>query len=176
MIINSTKFKDLKVIKCKKLSDLRGDFIKVFNQRIKKFKFKPYETYISISKRGSVRGLHGQQGKFSQSKIVFCIKGKILDLSIDLRKGSKTYGKIFKKILSAKNFSGILIPKGFVHGIIALENKTMLINFSSSAYNPSKEFGVNIKSLKLKLPKLRLIFSKKDKKLPNLKNILRKNK
>ena len=174
MIINSTKFKDLKVIKCKKLRDLRGEFIKVLNTKKKLDNFKCYESYISISKKGAARGLHGQKGKFSQNKVVFCIRGKVLDLALDLRKGSKTYGKVFKKIISSRNLLGIFIPKGFVHGIIALENNSTLINYSSSAYKPSYEYGINVKSLKLNLPKMSLLISKKDKKLPGLDEFMSK--
>ena len=175
MIINSTRFKDLKVIKCKKLSDLRGEFIKVLNKKNELNKFKCHECYISSSIKGAVRGLHGQKGKFSQTKIIFCIRGKVLDIALDLRKGSKTYGKVFKKVISLKNLTGILVPKGFVHGIIALENNSTLINFSSSPYKPAYEYGINIKSLKLKLPKMNLLISDKDKKLPELNKFTNKS-
>ena len=70
MKINSTKFKDLKLIKLKKFSDLRGDVIKIFNKKNSSLKFTCFESYISESKKGTVRGLHGQKGKFSQSKLV----------------------------------------------------------------------------------------------------------
>ncbi len=174
MNINSTKFKDLKLIKFKKFSDLRGDVIKIINNENKSIKFECFESYISFSKKGTVRGLHGQIGKFSQSKLIYCIQGKALDIAIDLRKNSKTYGKIFKKIISSKNLLGILIPKGFVHGVIVLENNTSIINFCSSPYNPKKEFGINIRSINL--PKMKLYLSKKDKKLIELKAFIKKRK
>ena len=174
MIINSTKFKDLTVIKFKKLTDIRGEFIKVLNLKNKLIKFKCYESYISTSKKGAVRGLHGQRGKFAQIKIIICTRGKFLDLAIDLRKKSKTYGKIFKKVISSKNSVGIFIPKGFVHGIIALENNSTIINFSSCEYSSAHEFGVNIKSLNVRLPRMSLLISNKDKKLPNLSEFLKK--
>ena len=175
MIIYSTKFKDLKVLKLKKFSDLRGNLIKILDKKNKLLKFNCFESYVSYSNKGSVRGLHGQKGKFSQSKIIFCVKGKILDIAIDLRKNSKTYCKIFKKVISSKNLLALHIPKGFAHGVIALEKNTILLNISSTKYNPKKEFGININSINLKLPKFKLIFSKKDKKLQNLNQFL-KNK
>tara|TARA_B100000767_G_C19730889_1_gene521631 strand:- start:408 stop:932 length:525 start_codon:yes stop_codon:yes gene_type:complete len=174
MNINSTKFKDLKLIKFKKFSDSRGDVIKVLNQKNKSLKFRCYESYISSSKKGTIRGLHGQIGKFSQAKVIYCIQGKALDIAIDLRKNSKTFGKIFKKIISSKNLLGVLIPKGFVHGVVILENNTTLINFCSSGYNPKKEFGVNIKSINLKLPKMKLYISNKDKNLVELNKLIDK--
>ena len=76
--------------------------------------------------------------------------------------------------MSSQNISAILIPKGFAHGLIALENQTTVINFCSTKYLSSKEFGINIKSLNIKLPNLKLSISKKDKNLPSLKEYLNK--
>ena len=77
MKIYSTKFKGLKIIKIKKFSDLRGSVIKVFNKNKKYSKFNCFESYISFSKKGAVRGLHGQLGTYSQEKIIYCLKGKL---------------------------------------------------------------------------------------------------
>ena len=173
MKINSTKFKDLKLIKLKEFNDLRGDVIKIFDKKNKLLKFDCFESYISKSKKGTVRGLHGQKGKFSQAKLIFCIKGKALDVAIDLRKRSKTFGKVFKKIISSKNLLAVHIPKGFVHGYVILENNTTIINLCSSAYNPKKEFGINIKSINLDIPKMKMYFSNKDKNLIELKNYIK---
>ena len=151
MKIISTRFKDLKIIRLNNLNDLRGSFIKLFEKKNFFSHFKCIESYMSRSKKGSVRGLHAQKGKYSQEKIIFCIQGKVMDISIDLRKNSKTFGKIYKKILNSKKIDGLFIPKGFVHGLIALENNTTVINFCSNKYNPKKEFGINIKSIGLTL-------------------------
>ena len=130
MKIYSTKFKGLKIIKLKKFNDFRGDIVKIFNKENNKINFKFSESYISISKKGTIRGLHGQMGKYSQSKIIFCIQGKFLDIAIDLRKSSTTYKKIFKRIVHSKNSTILVIPEGFAHGIISLEDQTILINFN----------------------------------------------
>ena len=92
MKIYSTKFKGLKIIKIKKFSDLRGSVIKVFNKNKKYSKFNCFESYISFSKKGAVRGLHGQLGAYSQEKIIYCLKGKAIDIAVDMRAKSKTYG------------------------------------------------------------------------------------
>ena len=174
MKIISTKFKDLKIIKLNNLNDLRGSFIKLFEKKNFFSNFRCIESYLSRSKKGSVRGLHAQKGKYSQEKIIFCTHGKVLDISIDLRKNSKTFGKTYKKILNSKKINGLFIPKGFVHGLIALENDTAVINFCSNKYNPKKEFGINIKSIGLTLPKIKLFISNKDKNLPDLKKVIQK--
>lgn len=175
MKIYSTKFKDLKIIKLKKYTDQRGDFIKIFNKQYSFFKTNCFESYMSFSKKGAVRGLHGQTGIFSQDKLIYCVKGKVLDIAVDLRKNTKTYGKVFKKIITPKINTAIFIPKGFVHGVISLENDTIIINYCSKKYKMEKEFGVNINSLKIKFPKIKLIISKKDKNLPFLNQVI-KNK
>ncbi len=174
MKIYSTKFKGLKIIKIKKFSDLRGSVIKVFNQNKKYSKFNCFESYISFSKKGTIRGLHGQLGTHSQEKLIYCLKGKAIDLAVDMRIKSKTYGMIFKKNINSKNSTAILIPKGFVHGLLALEKETIVVNFCSKPYNPKKEFGINFKSLKIKLPRIKLLISRKDKNLPDLHLVKKK--
>ncbi len=174
MKIYSTKFKDLKLISLKKYQDRRGDIVKIFNKENKNIKIDCFESYISLSKKGAVRGLHGQQGKYTQEKLIYCIQGKALDLAIDLRKNSKTYGKVFKKKISSNDNIAIFIPKGFVHGVISLENKTMIINYCSTKYKIEKEFGININSINIKLNNIKLIISKKDKNLPSLDKFIKK--
>jgi dTDP-4-dehydrorhamnose 3,5-epimerase len=173
---NSTKFDKLKILKIKKFNDTRGDFIKIYNKKNPLLNFTCIESYLSFSKKGSVRGLHGQSGKYSQEKLIYCVQGKALDIAVDLRKKSNTFGLVFKRIINSKNHNSILIPKGFAHGVLALENNTIIINFCSNIYNPKKEFGINIKSLNLKIPSMKLIISSKDKKLPNLKDVIKKIK
>ena len=101
----------------------------------------------------------------SQEKYVSVIKGKILDVVIDLRKNSKTFGKYFKIILSEKNSKSILIPAGFAHGFLAL-NKENIVLYSNNNYRAKKyEMGImwNDKTVNIKWPKKKFIISKKDK-------------
>jgi len=173
MNIYSTKFKGLKIIKIKKFTDLRGNMIKILNKKKKYSNFNCFESYVSFSKKGAIRGLHGQKGKFSQKKLIYCLKGKAIDIAVDLRKNSKSFGKIFKKTINAKDSLAILIPEGFAHGLISLNKDTIIINFCSSVFKPSKEFGVNFKSLQIKLPRMKFIMSNKDKNLPNLNETIK---
>ena len=99
-----------------------------------------------------------------------------LDIAIDIRKDSKAFGKVYKKILDSKKSIALFIPKGFMHGIISLKNETMVTTYCSKKYNPSKEFGIKLDSIPLKLPRLKLIFSKKDKKLPIYNEFIKKIK
>ena len=172
MIIQNTKFQGLKILKIKKFKDKRGDILKILNNNVKNFNFNCYESYLSFSKKGSVRGLHGQKGKYSQSKLIYCLKGEAIEIAVDLRKNSKTYGKIFKKKISDKKLIAIFFPKGFVHGVVILKENTILLNYNSKPYNKNKEFGININSLGLKFPKIRLLMSKKDKNLISLNEFI----
>ena len=118
--------------------------------------------------------MHSQEGRYAQDKLIYCAKGKILDIAVDLRKKSKTYGKVFKKTVNSKIPIAILIPKGFIHGIIALENQTVVITYCSKPYNSKKEFGIKPDSIPFSKPKIKLIISKKDKKLQTFNEFMKK--
>ena len=120
---------------------------------------------MSYSKQNVVRGLHIQT-KNSQGKFVTVIKGKIFDVAIDLRKNSKTFGKVYSCILSEKNTKSIFIPEGFAHGFQGLEKENYII-YSCTKYR-EKNYEITIyihdKDLNIKWPSKKKIVSKKDKK------------
>ena len=178
MKIYSTKFKDLKLIRLKKYRDKRGDIVKIFNKENKNIKKNCFESYISFSKKGAVRGLHGQQGKYSQEKLIYCIQGKALDLAIDLRKKSKTYGKYFSIILSQKNALALFIPSGFAHGYYSFEKENIIYYKLDNYYNPKFESGISYKDseLNIKWPRKKMIVSKKDQSLLTFKEFKKKFK
>lgn len=163
MIIKKTQFKDLLVVKQSNNIDKRGSLRETYNKKILKKKF--IFDYCTISKRNVLRGFHFQT-KFTQSKYVNVIKGKILDVVIDLRKNSKTFGKTFKIILSAKNALSLYVPKGFAHAYYSYEKENIIYYKLDDFYAPKYEYGIvyNDKSLKIKWPK-KIITSEKDKKL-----------
>lgn len=163
MIIKKTQFKDLLVVKQRNNIDKRGSLRETYNNKILKKKF--IFDYCTISKRNVLRGFHFQT-KFTQSKYVNVIKGKILDVVIDLRKNSKTFGKTFKIILSAKNALSLYVPKGFAHAYYSYEKENIIYYKLDDFYAPKYEYGIvyNDKSLKIKWPK-KIITSEKDKKL-----------
>ena len=175
MKIKKTIFKNLLEIKYKKHIDSRGTLVKIFNKlNNNKFKNECYESYVSTSQKGSFRGLHAQKGKYAQDKLIYCAQGRILDVAIDVRKNSNTYGKIYKKIISSYNNIALFVPKGFMHGMIALENQTIIVMYCSKPYNSKSEYGVRLDDMFKNKKKLKLIISEKDKKLPTLKEFLKK--
>ena len=163
MRIKSTKFFGLKIIQSKNFKDGRG----LFRENYKKEFFRGKNFIfgcVSKSKKNVIRGLH-LQTKHSQEKYVSVLKGAIIDVVVDLRKKSKTFGKHFKTILSDKNAKSIFIPAGFAHGFLALK-KENIIYYTCTNYRSAKhEIGLlwNDDDLKIKWPIKNPIISKKDK-------------
>ena len=127
--------------------------------------------YATTSKKNVLRGFHFQY-KFKQAKFVSVLKGKILDVVIDLRRKSKTFGKSFKIILSKENAIGLFIPRGFAHAYYSFEEENIIYYKLDNFYKPKYEHGIihNDKKIKIKWPKRKMIISKKDKKLKSFQN------
>ncbi len=134
MKIYKTKFKDLLVFKSQNFNDKRGFLREVMYEKYlnKKLIF----TIVSKSKKNVLRGLHMQTKKM-QGKYVSVLKGKVLDVVVDMRRNSKTFGKHYKTILSEKNAKAIYIPPGFSHGFLALENESIVL-YSCTNYRNAK--------------------------------------
>ena len=162
-MIQKTKFKDLFLIKNTAHKDQRGYFKELIREIKLKKKF-PF-LVMSFSKKNVVRGLHIQTKK-PQGKFITVIKGKIFDVALDLRKKSKTFGKIYSCVLSEKNSNAIFIPPGFAHGFQSLDRETYVM-YSCTKYRDKKSeitIDLNDKNLKIKWPSKIKILSKKDKK------------
>ena len=164
MKILKTKFKDLKIIKHKTFYDKRG-FLRITHNQ-KKLNKKFIFEYCTTSKKNSLRGFHFQY-KFQQAKYVTVLKGKILDCVIDLRNKSKTFGKIFKIILSQKNNLALFIPEGFAHAYYSYEKENIIYYKLSNYYQPKFEDGILTTDKKVLniWPKGKKIISLKDRKL-----------
>ena len=160
-MIVKTKFKDLFIINGKKFKDKRGHFRELLkeNKVGKKFPF----IVASFSNKNVIRGLHIQT-KRSQGKFISVLKGKVYDAALDLRKNSKTFGKVFTCILSEKNSQSIYIPPGFAHGFCGLDKENYII-YSCTQYREAKSeraIKYNDKKLNIKWPVKKPIVSKKD--------------
>ena len=161
-MIQKTKFKDLLLIKNNSYKDKRGYFKELIRENKLKIKF-PF-LVMSHSKKNTVRGLHIQRKK-PQGKFVTVIKGKIFDVALDLRKKSKTFGKVYSCVLSEKNSNSIFIPAGFAHGFQSLERENYVI-YSCTKYRDKDSeitIDVNDNNLKIKWPSKIQILSNKDK-------------
>jgi dTDP-4-dehydrorhamnose 3,5-epimerase len=158
-----SNFKDLFLIKNRSFKDNRGYFKELIRENVinKKFPF----LVMSFSKKNVIRGLHIQTIN-SQGKFISVLKGKIFDVVIDLRKNYKTFGRVYKCILSEKNNTSIYIPPGFAHGFQALENENYIVYSCTKYRNKKSETTIKFddKDLNIKWPSKKLIISNKDKK------------
>ena len=173
MKLINTKIAGLKLIKSQIFKDKRGYLRETFRNKLIKKEF--IFDVMSFSKKGVLRGLHIQTEK-SQAKIITVTRGKVLDVAVDLRKKSKTFGKYFSTYLSDKENSSLLIPKGFAHGFCALTDE-VIVHYKCSAYR-DKNSEINIlwndKDLKIKWPLKKKILSKKDKNALSFNNYQKK--
>jgi len=170
MKIKQTKFKDLLVFSSKNFHDKRGFFRELAIQKL--IKKKLVFTVVSKSKKNVLRGLHMQK-KNKQGKYLSVIKGKILDVVVDCRKNSKTFGKHYKIILSEKNCKSIFIPPGFIHGFLGLNDENIVIYSCTKYRDKNSEIGVkwDDKNLNINWKIKSPILSKKDNKNLNFKEI-----
>lgn len=131
---------------------------------------------ISFSKKGVVRGLHFQLPPYQQAKLVSVLQGKVLDVVVDLRKGSSTFGKWHTCVLDSDKHNMLMVPEGFAHGFAALDD-SLFIYKSTSFYQPAAEAGIiwNDPHLEIPWPFTNPILSAKDSNLPTLDELLRKS-
>lgn len=147
MKIIETGFKGLIVIKPVIYTDTRGYFFESFNHLIFKnegIDFTPVQDNESKSIRGVIRGLHYQLNPFPQAKLIRVVVGKILDVALDIRKDSLTFGKWFGIELDSENKDQLFIPHGFAHGFSVLSEIAVIQYKCDSVYNPKFERGINI--------------------------------
>ena len=174
MKIKSTKFKDLKVIFSPIHRDRRGNFREVFKKKF--FKNKNFVfTCVSSSKKNDLRDMH-LQSKKKQGKYLTVLKGEILDVCIDLRKKSKTFGKYFSIKISDRNGVSIYIPSGFAHGFIGLKSENIISYHCTNYRSKNHEIGINWddKDVNIRWPIKNPLISKKDKKNISLKDYVKK--
>lgn len=176
MKVNKTFIDGLFVIEPEIFKDERGVFFEFYNKEKLNnyFDVNFIQDNESRSHKGVIRGLHFQKPPFDQNKLVRCITGKILDVAVDLRKKSKTYGKFFSIELSSHNKKQLFIPKGFAHGFQVL-SKTAIVSYKvDNHYSPKSDSGIiwNDRDLLIDWKKtLKPILSQKDLKLILFKDI-----
>ena len=177
MEVIKTALDGVVVIEPRLFEDARGYFFESFSQR--EFDEKVGRVVFvqdneSKSSYGVMRGLHFQRPPFTQSKLVRCVKGAVLDVAVDIRKGSPTYGQHVAVELTEENHRQIFIPKGFAHGFAVLSETAVFQYKCDEFYHPEADGGISIldDSLKIywKIPMDQAILSEKDTKHPLLKD------
>lgn len=169
MKIIETVINDLYIIEPKVFGDERGYFLETWrNNLLSDFNinFVPVQQNESGSVYGVVRGLHYQLNPYAQAKLVRVVVGEVLDVAVDLRKNSPTFGKHFSVLLSDKNKKLFFIPRGFAHGFSVLSDFAVFSYMCDNYYYPDAERGIAFNDEKLsidwKIPKNKMIVSQKD--------------
>ena len=159
-------------INTKIINDSRGNFCKIFqNSYFNKLGgFHPKESYISLSKKGVLRGFHLQINEAVHGKIITCLSGEILDVFVDLREGP-SFGKVFSITLSSSNKDTIFIPKGYGHAFLNTKDKDATILYLvETEHSPTNDVGVKWDSVKFNWPIKNPILSDRDKNLPRIED------
>lgn len=153
MDIIKTEFPGLLIIKPKVFEDTRGYFFESYNksklEALKNIDF--VQDNQSKSTYGTIRGLHYQLEPYAQSKLIRVISGKILDVVLDIREKSPTYGQHFSIELSCINKQQLFIPKGYAHGFSVLSDTAIVLYKTDQYYNPESERGINYNDPELKI-------------------------
>jgi dTDP-4-dehydrorhamnose 3,5-epimerase len=145
MNVAKTKLEGLYLVEPKVFEDARGYFLESYNEQAFKqngIDINFVQDNQSLSCKGTLRGLHFQKPPYAQAKLVRAITGSILDVVVDIRKNSSTYGKYFSIVLSGENKRMLYIPEGFAHGFLALEDNSLIQYKCSNLYNKESEGGL----------------------------------
>lgn len=170
---------DVILIEPKVIGDSRGFFMEFYREDLfaqNGISLIFIQDNHSRSAKGVLRGLHYQIEPMAQAKLVRVVQGEVYDVAVDIRKGSKTFGKYVGEILSAENKKMLYVPPGFAHGYCSLRDGTEFMYKCSALYSPSHERGLiwNDPSVSIQWPRLDVsyILSEKDKKYPYLKELI----
>lgn len=173
MKIKETKLKGCFIIEPRVFEDERGYFFESFNKNQFNKAIGEEVSFVqdnqSLSKRGAVRALHYQVGEYAQAKLVRVLQGKVLDVAVDIRKDSATFGEYVAVELSAENKKQLFIPRGLAHGFVALSETAEFFYKCDNFYNKEAEGGIIYNDITLnidwQIPGSEIIISEKDKQL-----------
>lgn len=172
-----TDIPGLLVFEPRVFEDARGHFFEAYNEKTfteEGISLKFIQDNQSYSSYGVIRGLHYQLNPYAQSKLVRVLQGEILDVAVDIRKGSPTYGRHLSVILSAENKKQLIIPAGFAHGFSVLSQSATVLYKCDQYYNRESEGGILFNDAQLaidwRVPLDKAIISEKDLQLPSFED------
>ncbi|MHA7059228.1 dTDP-4-dehydrorhamnose 3,5-epimerase [Aquimarina sp. M1] len=175
MEVEKTNIDGCIILKPRIFKDERGSFFESFNQQkfqeVTGLNVEFVQDNQSTSSRGVLRGLHYQTGKYAQAKLVRVLQGEVLDVAVDLRKHSKTYGKHISVVLNDQNNFQLFVPRGFAHGFVALSEKAVFAYKCDNYYHKNSESGIIYNdpdlAINWKISSSEIQLSEKDKDLRN---------
>ncbi|AKA34985.1 dTDP-4-dehydrorhamnose 3,5-epimerase [Flagellimonas lutaonensis] len=179
MKILKTIFEECYLIQHEVFKDGRGTFQEAYNKKafehLTGTKVDFVQDNLSTSKKGVLRGLHFQKEPHAQAKLIRVVKGEVLDVVVDLRKSSKTFGQHYKMRLSAEMGTSFFLPKGMAHGFLSLSDEVIFHYKCDSFYNPNAENGIAFNDPDLAIdwgcPINKLMLSEKDRRLPTFNSL-----
>ncbi|PTX60449.1 dTDP-4-dehydrorhamnose 3,5-epimerase [Kordia periserrulae] len=173
MKITNTPLAGCFVLEPQVFGDARGSFMESYNEQKFPAKVHFVQDNQSISQKGVLRGLHFQKGEHAQAKLVRVIRGEVLDVAVDIRPDSETFGQHFSIILNAENNKQLFVPRGFAHGFAVLEDNTIFAYKCDNFYHKEAESGIIYNDPDIAIDWMldddEIMLSDKDKLLPNLK-------
>lgn len=179
MKVLNTSIDGVRIVEPSVYTDARGYFFETFSQREFDVSVQPVrfvQDNESMSSYGVIRGLHFQRPPYAQSKLLRCVRGCVLDVAVDIRRGSPTYGKYVAVELSEDNHRMLFIPRGFAHGFAVRSDMAVFQYKCDAFYAPQSEGGICVLDRELGInwgiPQDALILSEKDKQYPLLKDFV----
>ncbi|HET8810824.1 MAG TPA: dTDP-4-dehydrorhamnose 3,5-epimerase [Flavobacteriaceae bacterium] len=182
MTVEKTPLQDCLLLKPRVMKDDRGSFFESYNhrefQKATGLEIDFVQDNQSSSKKGALRGLHLQLGKMAQAKLVRVIQGEILDVVVDVRKNSPSFGKTYRVVLSGENNHQLFIPRGFAHGFVTLSETAIFAYKCDNYYDKAAESGIifndEVLNIDWNYPLDQVILSEKDAVLPDFEEFLRR--
>jgi dTDP-4-dehydrorhamnose 3,5-epimerase len=173
MEIIATALAGVHVIRPRVFEDARGSFVKTYQAETLRqagLAFQPQEEFFSVSRRNVIRGLHVLLPPHAQTRLIYCVAGRVLDVVVDLRKASPTFGRVLTRELSAANREMLFIPEGFAHGFLTLEEASVMVYLASPVHSPAHDTGITWNSIDFEWPVREPVLSDRDRKFPALRD------
>jgi dTDP-4-dehydrorhamnose 3,5-epimerase len=164
-----TGFAGLLVLQPRLFADHRGVFVKTFHDtrfRELGMAFQPREEFFSTSANHVLRGMHFQLPPAAHAKLVYCLHGRVLDVVLDLRRKSATYGRVFARELNAVSRELLFVPVGFAHGFLSLTDDSLMVYKTDAVHSPAHDTGIAWNSFGFDWPVAKPIISERDSKFP----------
>jgi dTDP-4-dehydrorhamnose 3,5-epimerase len=170
-----TELEGVSILQPRIFEDQRGSFIKTYHTGMFRelgLDFAPKEEFFSVSRKDVVRGMHFQVPPMAQAKVVYCIAGRILDVVVDLRRGSRTFGRWFERELNETNREMVFMAAGFAHGFLALMDNAVTVYQAGEVHSPQHDVGILWNSFGFHWPVKNPIISERDRGFPALRDFV----
>ena len=175
MQLEHTPFEGCFEIRCMQFPDRRGSFVKTFHEgffRANGLRCDWREEYYSVSVRHVLRGIHFQKPPQDHAKLVYCLAGSVLDVVVDLRKDSSTYGQVASFELSAAKANSLYLPSGLAHGFLSLSEQAIMQYKVTSVHSPEHDAGILWNSIGFDWPVTDPVISDRDRQHPSLRDFV----